>query len=97
MGAEDVVVAAAGEVAKYWRDWPQARRDAVRGLSQHLAAAIEDLAAAVEHTPTRGECPVCGRHIALTKAGVMRVHNGDRYVDGWRQMCAGVGKSPVVA
>jgi hypothetical protein len=31
-------------VARLWRDWPQERRDGVRGLSEHLHDAIEDLA-----------------------------------------------------
>lgn len=29
--------------SRLWRDWPQARRDAVRRLSMHLADALEDL------------------------------------------------------
>jgi hypothetical protein len=91
----DRVSKAAAEVRKYWRDWPQERRDAVRALSGFLADAIEELAAAVEEAP-RGRCGTCDRSIGLTKSGVLRQHNGDIYVDGWRQMCEGTGELPAV-
>jgi hypothetical protein len=32
-----------GEIRRFWLDWPQARRDAVRELSQFVYAAIENL------------------------------------------------------
>lgn len=42
-------------------------------------------------------CPACGRtDVALTKAGLMRHHNGNLRVGGWRQVCFGVGQHPVV-
>jgi hypothetical protein len=42
----------------------------------------------------RGQCPECGGEFNLTKAGTMRHHNGDIFVNGWRQVCEGVGKTP---
>lgn len=95
MTAERITIAA-HEVRKYWRDWPQERRDGVRALSSHLADAIEALAVEVESTP-RGRCPLCERTIALTKTGAIRQHNGDIYVAGWRQMCEGTGQAPAVS
>lgn len=91
--ADHRIANAAREVRKYWRDWPQERRDGVRALSPFLADAIEALAAEVEATP-RGQCPLCERSIALTKRGALRQHNGDIYIAGWRQMCEGTGQSP---
>ena len=96
MSTPEKLAAAATEVQKYWRDWPQARRDGVRALSSHLADAIEALAVEVESSP-RGRCGTCGRSIALTKSGVLRNHNGDVYVARWRQVCEGTGKPPAVA
>jgi hypothetical protein len=87
----------AAEVAKYWRDWPQSRRDAVRDLSSFLADAIENLAFAVVREPRKGTCQTCGRVMTLTKSGVLRHHNGDMYVAGWRQVCEGVGELPAEA
>lgn len=97
MTADARIVAAAAEVRKYWRDWPQERRDGVRALSSFLADAIEALAVEVEASPRgmRGRCGECDRSISLTKAGVLRHHNGDIYKGGWRQVCAGVGTQPV--
>lgn len=91
----DRVAAAAAEVRKYWRDWPQERRDSVRALSGFLADAIEELVNAVAESP-RGRCGVCERHIALTKNGVLRQHNGDVWDGQWRQMCEGTGQLPEV-
>lgn len=42
----------------------------------------------------RGLCPVCDDEFNLTKSGTMRNHNGDVYVNGWRQICEGVGQAP---
>lgn len=92
MTAERITIAA-HEVRKYWRDWPQERRDAVRSLSQFLADAIEELSDAVAELPS-GKCPVCERFITLTKTRVLRKHNGDFEAGGWRLMCEGSGKSP---
>jgi hypothetical protein len=92
----DRVSKAAAEVRKYWRDWPQERRDGVRALSGHLADAIEELAAAVEVSP-RGRCGTCDRSIGLTKSGVLRQHNGDIYEGIWRRICKGTGELPAVA
>lgn len=39
----------AGDVRKYWLDWPAERREAVRGLSRFLAAAIERLVTQLSH------------------------------------------------
>lgn len=92
----DRVSKAAAEVRKYWRDWPQERRDKVRALSGFLADAIEELADAVAESP-RGRCGECDRMIGLTKHGALRQHNGDMYEDGWRQVCKGSGDAPAVA
>lgn len=46
------VLSAAMQVRKYWRDWPQQRRDAVRDLPRFLADAIETLAARVDDAVT---------------------------------------------
>lgn len=89
------VAEAAREVVKYWRDWPQSKRDSVAALSQFLAAALDDLAAAVESGPRRGECATCGRVMNLTKGGTLRHHNGDFYIGGWRQVCFGAGEPPL--
>jgi hypothetical protein len=96
MTAADRLAQAAAEVRTYWRDWPQERRDRVRALSSFLADAIEALALEVESSP-RGVCGECHRSMGLTKGGVLRQHNGDVYIDGWRQICAGVGELPEVA
>lgn len=94
MSNDDELAAAARVVVSYWRDWPQSRRDAVRDLSQFLAAAIEDLATVAEKSAPRADCGTCGRFMTVTKAGRLRHHNGDFYVGGWRQVCAGSGEPP---
>lgn len=93
-GPEKLAVAAA-EVQRYWRDWPQERRDKVRALSSFLADAIEALSVEVEASP-RGLCGVCGRLTAITKSGGLRLHNGDISVGGYRQVCEGMGSTPVL-
>jgi hypothetical protein len=45
----------------------------------------------------RGECPVCGRDIALTKKGFLRVHNGDIAIGGRATRCHGIGLLPMGA
>lgn len=45
----------------------------------------------------RGTCPVCRGTFQVTRAGVMRHHNGDVVVrGGWRQVCEGVGVKPAM-
>ncbi len=44
--------------------------------------------------PARGWCPVCSRRIALRRDGTLRHHLGDMYSGGWREICAGVGRTP---
>lgn len=95
MTAADRLAQAAAEVRTYWRDWPQQQRDSVRALSPFLADAIEALASSVESAP-RGVCGVCRGSFGLTKAGVLRQHNGDFYVGPWRQVCEGVGERPAL-
>lgn len=56
------IAGAAREVVKYWRDWPQSRRDSVAALSQFLAAALNDLAVAVVW---RQVCAGSGVHPAV--------------------------------
>lgn len=96
MTTHNELAAAAREVVKYWRDWPQSHRDSVRELSSFLANAIEGLASVVEAAPRRGECATCGRVMQLTKDGLLRHHNGDVWDGGWRQVCDGTGKPPAV-
>ncbi len=41
-----------------------------------------------------GECAVCGEVRNLTKAGALRVHSGDIWIAGHRQICLGSGEPP---
>lgn len=74
-----------------WKPHPEPH---IEAQLDAMAARVVDAIVAVPDG-TRGQCPVCGENFALTKAGVMRHHNGDVYVGGWRQVCEGVGKPPV--
>lgn len=94
MSTDAEVSAAAMEVVKYWRDWPQPHRDAVRDMSQFLAGALEELSVVAKDAPRRGACAVCDRVMALTKHGMLRHHNGNVWIDGWRQVCDGSGAEP---
>jgi hypothetical protein len=88
---------AAREVRKYWRDWPQERRDGVRSLSGHLADAIEAMCVTVESEPNVGTCGACGDEFTLLRNGRLRQHNGQVFHGTWRQVCDGSGEYPEVA
>jgi len=66
---------------RWWRrtTWPWRLRIALR--DRDLIAALRQLR---NIDPTHGDCPVCGRHLALNSDGRLRRH-GD---------CAGGGELP---
>jgi hypothetical protein len=44
----------------------------------------------------RARCSECSGEFVLKKDGTPRWHNGDTFVNGWRQTCTGVGKPPAL-
>lgn len=42
----------------------------------------------------RGVCGGCNEEHSVTSGGKVRTHNGDVWVAGWRQVCAGSGEPP---
>jgi hypothetical protein len=71
------------EVRKYWRDWPQSRRDGVRALSTFVHDAIENLlsdpasppAAEPEWTPSAQQpsCFRCGGTVWNVEGTTQRI------------------------
>lgn len=41
-----------------------------------------------------GPCATCGREVVVKRNGTMRLHKGDMWWGGRRQLCEGTGKPP---